>query len=92
MRKLKNPFKEDNILGDLNVPRLVCIHLIGEKHTHIHHLIVGAFFIIIGLVVMEGAHSIQYALISRGFEGVSNVVQAVGATPIIEAVIRNSKS
>lgn len=70
----------------LNLPRAICDHLIGERHTIVHRMICGALVMITGVAVAHTA-----TLLPAGADLTADLlgylIHGLGATPYVEAMV-----
>jgi hypothetical protein len=70
----------------LNIPRMICDHVVGENH-HLHHrLKCGVMLMTVG-VLIANVHA-DIMLINIVSEGFGYTLHAVGAMPILETVMK----
>lgn len=68
-----------------NLPREICHHLIGPKHTTAHRLIAGLGVMVVGVLVAHSSalfpHYAAFALDTVGFS-----IHGLGLVPYIQAL------
>lgn len=73
--------------------KAICNHLIGENHTKNHKLTIGAFIMIIGVIVSKIAfmfgntHILVFLTDTFGY-----LIHGVGAMPYIELILKIGKN
>lgn len=86
MKQKKLPHYKPSRIQALNLPRIVCNHLIGEEHHVTHRMLVG---LVIGFIGVEVARmSSTYHLFSIVFEGGGYVIHAIGTIPFVEWILK----
>lgn len=81
--KLKKP-----ILTVINLPLIICNHVLGEEHHIVHRITVGVGFMFIGVFIarIESA----FYILSISYEAAGYVVHAIGVIPIVETMFKKS--
>lgn len=81
--------KAQLLISKLCLPRVICNHLFGEKHTLAHRLLVGAIIMLIGILITKHfEHSSEMTSIIADLSG--NSLHAIGITPIIDELAKNA--
>lgn len=73
-------------LSAIYLPKVICTHLIGDKHTFFHRITVGMFIMVLGVELAEigsTIHLFSILLTTGGY-----ALHAVGAVPIIEWLLK----
>jgi hypothetical protein len=84
---------EEKIVRIAYLPRLICIHLIGEHHTHGHRMIVGTVFIFIGVIIAKGSAMIGHSLpLHIAGDALGYAIHGMGFVPFGEYVILKGKT
>lgn len=78
--------KTKRLIDLLNFPKVFCRHLMGEEHTHWHHMAVGFVVMVLGVIVSKAGvlldtHSI---IIHYGGDVLGYGIHGIGLTPFIE--------
>lgn len=76
MRKKINP---------LDLPRVICHHIVGEHHTIAHRMVVGVVIIFVGTSIAQ-IHTV-YAVVNLFNEAFGFVMHGIGSLPIVELVL-----
>jgi len=79
------------ILHNVNVPRVVCEHLIGEQHSHKHRMAVGGFVMVCGVYIAKMAAHCHFAAVEMGADLFGYLVHGVGAVPYVDALVLLAK-
>lgn len=87
----KLPNLKDGPLDNLNLPRMICVHLIGEQHTHVHHMIVGFVIMVFGITVVKLSLLADWSFIHVAGDLSGYAIHGIGLTPFVETIIRNAK-
>lgn len=72
------------ILSYLNLPRMICSHLIGEHHTKHHQCFTGVVLFVVGLVLASLGEGTFIHLFT---ETVGCVLKELGLVPIVENLV-----
>ena len=51
----------------LNIPKLICKHLMGEEHSNMHHMAVGFILMVIGVCIAK--NSVEFHSVFVHFGG-----------------------
>ena len=79
MKKL--PLKK--ILYKVNLPRLICNHIVGKEHTIEHRLFVGSCIMIVGVLLSKVTFD-NYIHVHLFTDMVGYGIHGIGLTPWIE--------
>lgn len=74
--------KGKELLERVNVPKLICLHLIGEKHTAHHRMSVGLIIMGVGVAICKMTSS--FYIISYIGEGIGYLIHGIGTIPFVE--------
>ena len=67
-----------------NVPQMICIHLLGEKHTHKHRIAVGICIMIAGIAIAKLSVLAPWAIIHFSGDLVGYTMHGLGSIPIVD--------
>jgi len=72
------------ILTNLNISKVVCDHLLDEKHTSVHRMIAGSFIMSVGV----GISKIHVTMVVIHFllDGVGYAIHGIGLIPYVESL------
>ena len=82
------PTKAKAFINRLNISERICNHLIGDKHTLSHRLVVGFIICCSGVVIVKVplmVVTVNHVLIHGLFEVTGYTVHAIGAIPFLKA-------
>lgn len=84
--------KKNKVPAILELPKRICIHLIGKDHKTGHQVLVGAIFMIVGVVITKWA-TIYFSseIIKCAGDIVGYSIHGIGLTPIIEIITKLDK-
>lgn len=80
MPTTKSPHK---ILERVNIPRIICVHLLGDHHTVWHRMGAGVIVMSVGVLmskVSEGYYIVHFVCDMFGY-----LVHGIGTIPFVEA-------
>jgi glycopeptide antibiotics resistance protein len=70
-----------------DLPRVICSHLLGSKHTILHRVLIGVFvFMPLGVCVSE-IHA-NFHLVNIALNGFGAMIHGIGCTPVIELIAK----
>lgn len=71
----------------LNLPRVVCDHVLGEEHSHPHRMVCGVFVMVAGVSLAKTGHAIDSVawLITADVLGYS--LHGLGFAPYVEYLL-----
>lgn len=72
-------------LNSACLSKRICNHLLGEEHTLVHRLSVGAIILFCGVCVSK-IH-FEAMLFHIIFDGVGYTIHAIGAIPFLEMIV-----
>lgn len=77
------------ILTNLNISKVVCDHLLDEKHTSVHRMIAGSFIMSVGV----GISKIHVTMVFIHFllDGVGYAIHGIGLIPFIETLSKHAQ-
>ena len=68
----------------VNLPYIVCVHIMGEKHSQSHRMLAGLCFMIVGVCIGECfAEIFIIGIFCKAWGG---IIHAAGTLPFIEKV------
>lgn len=77
---------------DLNLPRVVCQHLLDDRHSTHHHMVCGTGVMAVGVLVAKSAYLLpDFTIIHVTVDMVGYFIHGLGAVPFIEHIIAGSK-
>ena len=76
-----------NILHRINLPRIVCDHLVGENHSLWHRRIAGTVVMSVGVVIAQNAHHFWFLWWVVDCAGY--LLHGIGAIPFVEPIIKD---
>lgn len=76
------------IANNLNVSKVVCDHLIDEKHTNGHRMIVGIFIMSVGVSVSK-IH-VAYTIMHFLLDGVGYAIHGIGLIPFVDTLSKHA--
>lgn len=74
--------KAKSILEKANIPKIICIHLIGEEHSVHHRMGAGVITMAIGVVIAKttsGMYVVQFIGELLGY-----LIHGIGSIPFVE--------
>jgi hypothetical protein len=74
------------VLEKLNASRVICNHLIGEKHTSGHRAVTGVIIMVFGVCVAKSAVYIHIIPVHILLDLVGYLIHAIGAIPILNSI------
>jgi hypothetical protein len=89
--KVKKPRKKielAKVVEAFNLPRIICVHLIGEDHTIHHRMGVGVIVMVIGVIITRCTGGV-YMLHFVG-EIVGQAIHGFGTIPFGEALVAHA--
>lgn len=81
MPEVKSPHK---ILERLNIPRIICVNLVGEKHNNWHRMSAGVIVMSIGVLISKVSEG--YFIIHFFGEMFGYLIHGIGSIPFVEAI------
>lgn len=78
----KKKDRAKSILDKANIPKIICVHLIGEEHSVHHRMGVGVITMAIGVVIAKttsGIYVIQFIGELLGY-----LIHGIGSIPFVE--------
>lgn len=66
------------VLHNINVPRVLCDHMLGEHHTARHRMLTGTFVMIIGVMIAKIAAHTHYEIVEIAGDLAGYLVHGVG--------------
>jgi hypothetical protein len=78
------------IFSNLNVSKTICNHLIDEKHSHSHRMIVGVLIMVIGVSVSK--IPVTITMIHFFLDGIGYAIHGIGLIPFIETLSKGTGS
>lgn len=72
----------------LNVPKLICTHLMGKEHSYYHHMIVGFILMVVGVKFAHYTADIHIYVVHYAGDLVGYGLHGIGLTPFLEAISR----
>lgn len=72
------------IATNLNVSKVICNHLIDEKHTDRHRCFAGVFIMVIGVSISK-IH-VAYIAVHFLLDGVGYAIHGIGLIPFVDAL------
>lgn len=81
--------KPKDVWDKINVPKIVCIHMIGENHNETHRMGAGVIVMTCGVLI---AHSTAHIFIIEYIgDIVGYCIHAIGGIPFVEHIIEKVK-
>lgn len=83
------------LLEKVNLPKIICIHLIGENHSMHHRMGAGVIIMTIGVMISKTASGISFYLVSFLGDMIGYLIHGIGTLPFAEALsthINSAKS
>jgi hypothetical protein len=77
------------IVGAADLPKKICHHMVGEDHTPIHRMSVGAVIMVIGVSIAKVDASGMYHVFHYAFDVVGYVLHGLGTVPFINSLIQD---
>lgn len=77
------------LFTNLNVSKTICNHLIEEKHSHCHRMVVGAIIMVIGVSISKIAVSIT--VLHFFLDGVGYAIHGIGLIPFIDTLSKRGE-
>jgi len=72
----------------VNLPRIICNHLVSKEHNTSHRLCVGSMFVVIGV----GLAQVEFSPVVHFFsEAVGYMIHGLGAVPFIDLLIKEKE-
>lgn len=71
------------VLHHVNVPRMLCDHMLGEKRSTHHRMAVGTVVMVCGVLIAKATSHAAYELV----EVAGYLVHGVGAVPYVDALV-----
>lgn len=84
--------KLDKIAEKINLPLIICNHLFGEKHSHIHRMSAGMVVMTCGVLISKSAGDVHYVIVHLLADGIGYMIHGIGAVPYIEYLIAQAKT
>jgi len=78
------------ILTNLNISKVVCDHLLDEKHTSIHRMIAGGFIMSVGVGISK-IH-VTITLVHFLLDGVGYAIHGIGLIPFVEGLTKHGQN
>lgn len=82
----KNPKKKGELAKDIlekaNIPKIICVHLIGEEHSVHHRMGVGVITMAIGVVIAKSTSGIYFVQFAGELLGY--LIHGIGSIPFVE--------
>lgn len=75
------------IIDSINVPKIICEHLIGEHHSHLHRMSVGGLVMMSGVCVAKMAAHCDFIPLEMGADLFGYLVHGIGAVPYVDALV-----
>lgn len=72
---------------NLNVPRHLCAHALGENHTIPHRMCVGLVIMVCGVMIAKAAHVFEYYALQVVVDTLGYSVHGLGLTPFLEHLL-----
>lgn len=87
----QNNFKNrcNNLLPKVNIPFMICDHLMGYKHKLGHRLIAGTVIIIIGITLIVPIIHFPLIIITHT---IGVICHGVGVVPWLELILKEEKN
>lgn len=80
------------ILHHVNLPRIVCEHVVGDNHSQTHRRIVGGAVMVAGVWVAKTAAHIHYEPFEFAGDLLGYLIHGFGAVPYIEGIVASIKT
>lgn len=77
------------IFTNLNVSKVICHHLIDEKHSHTHRMVVGIIIMIGGVGISKISTTIT--VVHFIFDGLGYAIHGIGLIPFVEALSKREE-
>lgn len=85
----KDKKKRRSIASRMDVPKMICVHLIGEEHTLHHRIGVGLIMMTVGVLISKFAEGGYYFIRICG-DICGYAIHGIGTIPIGEALVRKA--
>lgn len=85
--KSKKKVSGKELLDKVNLPKIICIHLIGKNHTLHHRMGAGVILMTIGVMISKSAAGISVYLVSFVGDMIGYLIHGIGTLPFGEALV-----
>lgn len=82
VKKVRRKLTEKEFIERINIPKIVCIHLIGENHTSKHRMAVGAIVMGFGVVISKITANLY--ILSFCGDVIGYLIHGIGSIPFVE--------
>ncbi len=79
-----------HIIRVANLPRRICIQLLGHHHDKRHRMVAGFLVMMAGVGVAKGAVFVSYEVVKYMMDLLGYGIHGLGLTPFIEALLEDS--
>lgn len=75
----------------INLPRRICLAMIGKNH-HVHHrMLVGAGIMVTGMFIAQASHFFSFVLLKVTCDLVGYSFHGIGSVPLLEWLMSDDK-
>jgi len=79
--------KASKVIRYVNLPRFICTHVVGEKHSHKHRMSVGFVLMVIGVGTAKSFAEIHIFGLDFVGDVIGYFLHGVGAVPYVDYFI-----
>jgi hypothetical protein len=75
------------VLHNVNLPRVLCDHMLGEHHSTKHRMLVGTMVMVCGVMIAKLTSHATYEIFEIVGDLTGYLVHGVGAVPYVDALV-----
>ena len=79
------------ILSPFNLPKRICVALLGEKQHIVHRMAVGLVFMISGVTIAHVGADLTFFILRGATDMFGYMIHGIGCTPFLEFLIKISE-
>lgn len=75
----------------INLPRIICQHMLGKDHKVHHRMGAGVTLMFIGVMIAQGGHLVELVVIKATIDLIGYSFHGLGLVPFLEWLMENDK-
>lgn len=77
------------VCHNVNVPRVLCDHMLNEGHTSRHRMAVGALVMVCGVMIAKCTSHAAYEALEVSGDLLGYLIHGIGAVPFVDHLIQS---
>lgn len=75
----------------VNLPRIICQHMLGKDHKVHHRMTAGVTLMFIGVMIAQGGHLVEIVVIKATIDLIGYSFHGLGLVPFLEWLMEQDK-